>query len=283
MLATSWLPLGALRDNPLPGGSSRSRATYDQLSTTVTDRLPGLGSRHLRCEAGCVPALTGYLGPSAPSFPGLLAEGRFDVAGLVVAVVLLVPFLLAIRARRRTGDGWPRRRSASYLVGVLAWLICTVGPVAFWARVLAWAQAVQVRAVLLAVPMLLACGRPLELAAARRGDRRRPPSPAAGRWLRVVGSPLLSPLFVPVVLGLLWATPLLLTVDRHPAAVGLMCAGLLAVGMLLALGLVGDDTGQESSLVLAAATAVGLLELHSMRSRASRCGWTPTCWAPRTG
>ena len=104
-----------------------------------------------------------------------------------------------------------------------------------------------------------------------------PPSPLAGdalpadrasavlrlaraRPVRALTSPLVGPLVVPVVLGVVFFSPLLHASLMSTGVDDLLQAALLAVGGVIALGLVGDGTEHESALALGAAVAVGLGE-----------------------
>lgn len=205
-----------------------------------------------------------YSGPPGPSLGGVLTAWRFDPVGVGLALTLGVPYLLALARLSRRRDRWSPSRTASYLVGgVGTVLVATTGWVGVYAPVLFWAFVVQVLVLLVVAPVFLAAGRPLVLAhrtlppGASRGLLRVAGSPP----LRLVESPLVAPLLVPVVLGAVFFTGLLSAGLRSAVVLAAVQVGLLAIGFLLALGLTGDGLSESNSGAIAAGLFVGFLEL----------------------
>lgn len=194
-----------------------------------------------------------------------LWQTRADLVGLVLVLGLAGAYAVAVRWARGQGAAWPARRSAAWRAGIAVLAVATLGPLGVYGSVLAWVQAVQVLTLLLVVPTLLALGRPLLLA--QEGERHGVAGASAllrvvsGRPVRWLGSPLVAPLLVPLTLGALWGTALLLEADRSRTVAGLVTVGLLAVGGLVALGVVGDGGEAEPSGLLGLAAAVGVVEL----------------------
>jgi putative membrane protein len=201
--------------------------------------------------------------PDAPrSAADLLLGSRVDAVALLLTLVLGVAYGLGVRRVRRRGMGWPGQRSAAWGAGCTVLLTVTVGGVGRYAHSAFWVLTLQVVTLLLVVPVLLAYGRPLVLAVDALPDQSsvRLALGMTGPAVRAATSPLLGPLVVPLVLAGLYFTPLLGEVLRHAWAYHLLHLCLLAVGLLIALGLVGDGTEAASSLALGAAVAVGFVE-----------------------
>lgn len=241
----------------MPGQGRALGAAGEGLTPRVG---PGRLCDARRVSGFALPAAGGGLAGGLPPEPhGLdaLVAVTPSVAGPVLAAVLLAWYA---RAVRRAGRRWPRARTLSWLAGVAVLLACTGGGVGAYARALAWVQAVQLLALLLVAPPLLALARPVALAAAA-DPRSRLARVTRGRAVRAASVPWLSPLWVPVALGGLYGTPLLLAADRHLAVRDAVHVALLVLGLLLAVGLVGDGVHDESPEVLGLAAALGLLEL----------------------
>ena len=178
------------------------------------------------------------------------------------AVALSGAYVLGLRGMRARGLRWPAGRSVAFAAGVssLGWATC--GGVGRYAHLLLWAYTVQVVLLLLVAPALIALGRPLVLAvdALPTDSAKRVLNAICGRPVRAITSPLLGPLVVPIVLAGVYFTPVLRVTLQNGWAFGALHIGLLAVGLAIAIGLVGDGVEQESSLALAAAVGIGVVE-----------------------
>ena len=208
------------------------------------------------------------------------------VVMLAFALLLAVGYAAGVRRVHRRGLPWRRARTGAWVTGLAALLAVTATGVGTQARSLLWVFTAQVLVLLLVVPVLLAYGRPAVLwtdgSGLARGRRRTPWS----RVLRVLSSPLLGPVLVPVVLGVLYFSPVLDQVLERTWAEVLLQLFLLAVGGVIALGLVGDGAEQDSSLALGASVALGLVELLSdaipgIALRLQTQLVTPPTWAGR--
>ncbi|GAC1445337.1 MAG: hypothetical protein NVSMB55_25880 [Mycobacteriales bacterium] len=188
--------------------------------------------------------------------------GTLDVPALILAAGLAAGYTALVRRVRVRGLTWPARRSAAWALGLISLLAATLGGVGRHASDLLWVFTVQVLVLLLLTPILLAYGRPLALAADGLDDRRARHLLllATGRGVRLTTSPLLGPLLVPVALAAVFFSPVLSAALTTAWAAQLLRLGLLGLGLLIAVGLVGDGTEQESSLQLGAAVAVGFAE-----------------------
>ncbi|MCO7219622.1 cytochrome c oxidase assembly protein [Klenkia sp. PcliD-1-E] len=182
---------------------------------------------------------------------GVLLQWRPDwltTAALAVLVGLVVRARLRLRA---AGQPWPVLRDVAFAAGVLLAAWTTSGILQVRGEQVEWVWTAQELLLLLVVPVLLVAGQPVALL---RGTHRTP------RVLRLVGHPALSPLYVPVVCGLLFFGGVgQLALSSEPVSWALHLA-LLAVGAVVALPLVDRDDAR-SSLAVGAALAVGVVEL----------------------
>lgn len=193
---------------------------------------------------------------------GWWLDPTLDLPALLFAAVLGGAYVLAMRQVRARGLEWPAQRTASWALGVVSLLAVTAGGIGRSAHVLLWVFTTQTLVLLLLTPVLLAYGRPLALAADAMGERRSGQLLLllTGRVVRITTSPLVGPLLPPLVLGAVFFTPVLPLALNHAWAGQLLRLVLLGVGMLLAVGLVGDGTERDTSLQLGAAVAIGFAE-----------------------
>lgn len=182
---------------------------------------------------------------------------------LVVAVLLGVAYAVGVRRVRRRGLPWRVARSLAWSAGLTLLLAVTVTAVGALARSVLWVFTAQVLVLLLVVPVLLAYGRPVVLWRDAGGFERPLRSGRWSRGLAVFSSPLLGPVLVPVALGVLYFSPALRLVLARAWVAAAVQLLLLALGGLIAMGLVGSGAEQEGSLALGAAVALGLVELLS--------------------
>ncbi|MCU1437448.1 MAG: copper transporter [Naasia sp.] len=170
----------------------------------------------------------------------LLTETRLELGWLLGAGFLLAAYAVGVLRLRRAGAEWPRRRAVAFTAGVLVLAAATNGAVAAYERQLFSMHAVLVAVLFVAVPLLAAGGRPLELlrrAAPRRSDGSRgigdwvrvAADSRAGRWVR---RPHAAGILAAIVLLAALTPPVLRwsvaeTIGRDAVAVALLAAGCL--------------------------------------------------------
>ncbi len=176
--------------------------------------------------------------------------------GVALAAGLAVGYAFGVRAVHRRQERWPGSRIVVFTVGLIVLLVTTAGWLQTWSRSLLWVYTTQVLLLLLVVPMLLVLGRPVTLARAARGSSRPLPTP-----LRMLSSPLVGPALIPIVTAAVFFTPLLDASMRHVALGWLVRILLVAIGVLFALPLAGEDGADALPLALAFAAFVGVIEL----------------------
>lgn len=182
--------------------------------------------------------------PPAPTLGGALTAWTPDAGGLLLAGGLAVGYALGSRHDRRPA------RTACWAGGLGVLLLASCGWTGAYAHTLLWAFTLQVVVLLLVVPVLLAYGRPLELL-----------PDGVHRVLARLADPLVGPLLVPVLLAVVFFTPVLRWSLADPAVLAALQLTLVATGLLLAVGVVGDEEGPATSLAVGAAVAVGFGEL----------------------
>lgn len=197
-------------------------------------------------------AVRTYAVPLDPAHHAVAGAWTLDPWTTAVLVLLLAGVLL----------GGPRapRWSWGRLVPLGAGAALAVLAVDAWpgvyARSLMSVLVSQQLTLLLVAPVLIAFGRPAE---PLRAIGLRLPAPAAAVQRRL-GHPLIGPILVPVVTGLLYFSPLLDVAVRSRLGADLVHLVLLLVGGVVAAPLARDDL-DASSLGIGLVLFVGLVEL----------------------
>jgi putative membrane protein len=137
---------------------------------------------------------------SAPSLPGLLIS-HWRLAPVPVATAAAV-CAVYLAGARRVRAGWPARRTAAFLAGVGAALVAVDSGLERFDDRLLSAHMAQHMLLLLAAPLLMLIGRPLELALRALPARWRPPLARALRRLAGATRPLVCLGGFAVVVGL---------------------------------------------------------------------------------
>jgi putative membrane protein len=194
---------------------------------------------------------------------GLVTSWTWDGPTVALAVALATGYGWGIARVRSRGLRWAVRRAAAWLAGIASLLLITLGGLGAHAHTLLWVYTVQVLVLLLGTPVLLAYGRPLALAADALPERvaARVLNARAGLTLRLASNPAVGPLVVPVVLAVIFFSPVLTVTLEHSWAYYLLQFALVGIGLVIAIGLVGDGAERDSSFALAAAVAIAFIEL----------------------
>lgn len=168
---------------------------------------------------------------------------RLDVVGIVLALVLLVPYVWLLITARRRGVRWPWWRVASYLVlGVGTLLYVTCGVVGVYRQTLLWMFAAQVGVLGTVTPVGLAVGDPLRLLAAARGTKDTVVHRALrSRAARVLTFPMVSFLLDLVGILAIFFTPYGDHAVRSSLIGTVLIVQLLVVGLLYVVPTLGDD------------------------------------------
>ncbi|HVU74934.1 MAG TPA: cytochrome c oxidase assembly protein [Mycobacteriales bacterium] len=203
-----------------------------------------------------------YAGPPEPHGTSAVTAWTFQPAMAVVVVALGLAYAAGVRRCRAGGEPWARWRGAMFGSGLAVTVIATMGWPGRYAHVLLSAFATQALLLLLLAPALLATGAPLGLAA-----RALPPpwgarvsAVVAGPVSKVVLSPAVAPVTIPLATGGLFFTPLLGIALRHASVLFAVQVALLVLGFVFSLPLAGEDGG-TSSLTIGLGVFLGLLEL----------------------
>ena len=208
-----------------------------------------------------MPATTDVPVALAPlSGPGLFTHYALDP--VVVLAVLGAGFwyLRGLRrlGRQRHGLTWPRRRTASFVAGLVltAWVSC--GSLQVYYPSLFWVWTTQILTLLLVTPILLVAGQPVELDRRLGGGVlvRIVASPAA----RLVGSPFIGPALIPVLSAGLFFGPLPGWSAQFPALAWLVALAVTVVGCVIVLPAL-DVREVRTSVLVGLAMTVGFFEL----------------------
>jgi putative copper resistance protein D len=186
-----------------------------------------------------------YTGPPTPTWPSALTAWHLDPVLLVIILLAVAGYLGAVRRVRRGGEPWPLVRTVTFVVlGVGSLAETALGWPGVYAPVLFSVYALQVVALLMVVPLLLALGRPIELAkialrpvAAARLDRA-----LASRAARLFTVPVVSPILLAVIPFLIFFTPWYQASLAQPAVGSATRVALLLIGLAVLVPIWESDT-----------------------------------------
>jgi putative copper resistance protein D len=169
---------------------------------------------------------------------------QFDPWATGFVVVLLVGYLLGVRAAKRREVSWPATKIAAFLIlGLGVIVVSTMSSLAVYSPVLLWPMALRATMLLTIAPVGLGLGDPIGLVSAAL-------TPAgAARWqgllrtrpVRVLTFPAVSPVLAVVTQFLIFFTGYLEAALRHTAVMQLLELQLVVTGCLFALPLLGVE------------------------------------------
>jgi cytochrome c oxidase assembly factor CtaG len=184
-----------------------------------------------------------------PTWSALLTAWAGVSATTVLCAALSIVAIAGYLTAVRRAPGWPVARTVSFLLGVALFAWTTCGFPQAYAGSLYWVWTVQALVLLLAVPVLVLLGRPVELVTGR-GPRSTGP----------LSNPLLGPAVLPLLCALLLFGPLPGWAASNGGVHALVCVLTVAAGCLLTVGVL--NIGRVgSSLAVGLAAAVLFVEL----------------------
>lgn len=170
----------------------------------------------------------------APTMRGVWTAWQFDPLIAVVVLAAAIGYLVGIAGARRHGRHWPAGRTVAFFgLGLGSLTVTGLGWPAVYGPALFSVFALQVVVLLMVVPLLMALGRPVELAMAAFGEA------GAARLRRVLGSrparlftvPVVSPLLLAVVPFVVFFTPWYPATLQYPVLRSVSELLLLVVGL----------------------------------------------------
>jgi putative copper resistance protein D len=181
-----------------------------------------------------------YAQPARPTLGGVWHAWSLDPVLLVIVIGAAVAYLAGVRRAGRDGTRWPVARTVAFLgPGLLGLVWVTMAWPAVYGRVLFSVRSVQLIALLMVVPFLLALGRPIQLA-----QTTLPPRAAArfdailhSRHTRLLTVPVVSPLLLALVPIVIYFTPLYALTLTSPVAASVCRVALLLIGLAVLLPL----------------------------------------------
>ena len=197
---------------------------------------------------------------SAPDGLSLLTEWRPDYLLLAATAVGTLGYVRTRRAAARSGIRWATHRDVMFGLGIAAVVWTTQGFPQARSLQLMWVWMTQDLLLLLIVPIVLMSAQPLSLVAAVHGEDTRILRALRTRPLRFFGSPLVSPLLVPVLCVLLIFGGVGAFSVSSVWAGGVVHLLLLLTGALIAIPLVTTDD-RRSSLAVGLSLGIGFVEL----------------------
>lgn len=170
----------------------------------------------------------------------------WNVATLLVALAYGLGLL---RRRRLAGphDPWPLRRSLSFTAGIVAWYVTMNSSIAVYSHALFTVHMAQHLMLIMVIPVLLTCGKPLRLLADvdRTGRAERI---LHGRVVGYLTHPVLTLVLYTVVLVGTHLTPFMQIMLTTPGMHDAESALYLITGYLTFLPMVGFEPGRWGRL-----------------------------------
>ena len=112
-----------------------------------------------------------HFDPGPLTAGALVATWQLDLSSAAVIVLLAGGYAWCYRR----GRGSEPRQAACFGVGMLLWMLATIGAIGSYAYLLFWVRALQVLLLLYLVPFFLAQGKPLTVLRRRAGPARPRP------------------------------------------------------------------------------------------------------------
>ncbi len=172
--------------------------------------------------------------PAAPTLSAAWTVWRFDPLVASILTLAAVTYLYGVAAVRRRGRSWPVSRTVAFLAfGLGGAAVTGLGWPAVYARVLFSVYALRLVLLLMVVPLLVALGRPVELAmtALREGGAARLRRALDSRPARLFTVPVISPLLLAVLPFAVFFTGWYPATLRHPVLGSLTDVLLLVAGL----------------------------------------------------
>ena len=193
--------------------------------------------------------LTGQPLPPLPSPVLLLTTWRFDLIWVLACGAMLVFYLTGVLRLRRRGDAWPVGRTVCWVAGVVVLFVLTNGGLNRYEEVLFSSHMLLHMMLAMVVPLLLAPGAPVTLAA--RAIRRRTDGTRGAReWIlwavhspagRLLAHPLVAAVLFAGSLVVFYYSPLFRWATTDHIGHEWMTAHFLITGYLFVQSLVGVD------------------------------------------
>lgn len=181
---------------------------------------------------------------------------------IAVLVGAALAYALGMRRAARRGTSWPAHRAVLfYTLGLGSYAVIELGFLGTWSAELRWAFVARIALLLMAVPALIALGRPLDLARAGLSDaaRRRLDSVLDGRVFRVLGNAMFATILVAAAFCV-FLTPLAGLLRTSPVIGEGIGVVALTVGLLLVVPLMAL-TGIHTTTFLAVEFMLAFVEL----------------------
>ena len=173
-------------------------------------------------------------GPPAPTLSGSWTVWRLDLLIVVVLVAAAGGYLAGMVAARRRGRAWPVPRAVAFFgLGLGGLAVIGLGWPAVYAPALFSVYALRLVLLLMVVPLLVALGRPVELAmtALSEGGAARLRRLLDSRPAKVFTVPVVSPLLLAVVPFVVFFTSWYPATLRYPVLGSVTDVVLLLVGI----------------------------------------------------
>lgn len=229
-------------------GAACGIATLAAAAILETRTAPGL----LAHEFTGWDVYLGYELPDPPTVARLVTTWRPDLFIGGLAIVAGIVYLLGVRRLRQLEVEWPRKRTASWLIGCVGLLVVSSSGLRAYGMAMFSVHMVEHMVLNMFIPVLLVLGAPVTLALRALPTARHGVVPGPREWLTaLLHSPLSRFLCHPLValslfVGSLYAvyfTPLFDTLARYHWGHEAMSIHFLVTGYLFFWSIIGIDPG----------------------------------------
>jgi cytochrome c oxidase assembly factor CtaG len=194
-----------------------------------------------------------------PTPATLVTEWQAQPVLIALIAALAVGYVAGLHRLRRTGRPWPRGRTGTFMLGLLALLWVGSGFPARYDSALYWVWTSRILVIWLVLPIVVMAGHPIQLARAA-GSSGVIDRVLRWRIARIVANPLFGPALVPLLSAALFFGPVAGWAIEFPAAGWLLDLALLTGGAVMVLPLIGLDE-EATSLTVGLGLAIGTFEL----------------------
>lgn len=214
------------------------------LGTGLTRLIPPAQPSALNTRLGYS---IGYEIPPAFGLLDLVWRWRIDLLFAPLAAAMALGYLLGSRRLKRSGDTWPRHRTAAWLAGCATLLVATSSGVGFYSPVLFSVHMVQHMLLATLIPVLLVLGHPVTLATRALAPRmaRRLLALLDARAVGVLSHPLVAWAAVGLTLFGLYTTGLYAALLEQHWAHLVMNVAFLGTGLALFRSILGSHLGRR--------------------------------------
>jgi len=173
-----------------------------------------------------------------PSLQEFLCTYSFDWVALLFSAAMALAYAALVRRSKNTNRSWPIGRTIAFSVALGIYVWVNLGFFGTFSYLLRWAFTTRIALLLFGIPLLIALGRPVDLARQALAESGRARLEAALKsWpIRLMGNAIFAPLFA-LAFFMLFVTPLGGALRESVLAQNLITVFAVLLGTLMILPL----------------------------------------------